>query len=375
MSDTKEYRILVINPGSTSTKVGYFINEEKVWDQGVSHSKDEISQFAEIQDQFGYRKEIVEQICAEKGIDPADIDIFVGRGGGMVSCPGGVYEINDILIRDCIAGAGGAHHPANLASQIARAMAEQYGGDCFTCNPPDVDEMIDIARPTGLKEIFRKSSFHALNQKEIAHRYATAQGKRYEDLNLVIAHIGGGTSISAHRKGKVIDTTSLISGNGPMMTSRAGEIDTTKIVDLAFSGEYDRKSLRTRLTRKGGLMDHLGTDSAQEVERRIAAGDAYAKVVYDAMNYQICKHIGGMTAALQGKVDQIILTGGMSNSKYIVNMIREFCSTFGEITVMAGEFELEALAAAGLRAKRGEVPVQTYTGIPMFKDFEYLKEK
>lgn len=374
MNNKETYRILVINPGSTSTKIGYFVNEEKIFDKGISHKKEELAQFKEIQDQLEYRAEIVEEACRENNIDLHNIDVFVGRGGGMVSCPGGVYEINDILIRDCIAGAGGAHHPANLASQICRIFVDKYGGWGCTCNPPDVDEMMDIARPTGLKDVFRKSSFHALNQKEIAFRYAEQNGKKYEDVNLVIAHIGGGISVSAHRKGLVIDTTSLISGNGPMMPTRAGEIDTTKIVDMCFSGEYDKKSLRDRLTKKGGLLDHLGTDDAREVERRIAEGDKYAEVIYNAMIYQTAKQIGAMSIALEGQVDQIILTGGMSHSSYVTERIKRYTGWISGITVMAGEFELEALAAAGLRAVRGQVKVNVYNGEPMFKDFEYLKK-
>lgn len=374
MAKKDVYKILTVNPGSTSTKIGYFLNEELQFDKSITHSREELAQFAEIQDQLDYRASLVEEACKENGIDLNDIDIFLGRGGGMVACPGGVYEINDILIRDCKLGAGGAHHPANLASQICKKFSDQYGGWCCTCNPPDVDELMDIARPTGLKEIWRKSSYHALNQKEIAHRYAASLGKKYEEVNLVIAHIGGGISISAHRKGLVIDTTSLISGNGPMMPTRAGEIDTTKIVDLCFSGKYDKKTIRDRLTKKGGLIDHLGTDDAREVMKRIEDGDKYAEVIFNAMIYQISKQIGAMAVALDGQVDQIILTGGMSRSEYLTDRIKQHSGWIAPITIRAGEFELEALAAAGLRAIRGETEIHTYTGVPIFENFDYLKK-
>ena len=367
------YRIVVINLGSTSTKVGFYENAAEVFTENISHSREEVARFAEIQDQLMYRKDLVEEAFLKKGIDLDEVDIFVGNGGGMVSCLGGVYEVNDILIEDCKIGRSGAHHPANLASQICRLFASEHDACCYTVNPPDIDELMDIARPTGLSDVFRKSSFHALNQKEIAFRYAENCGRKYEEMNLVIAHIGGGISVSAHRKGMVIDTTSAISGNGPMMPSRAGEIDTTVILDLVYSGKYDKDSIKNRLTRFGGLMDHLGTDDAREVEKRITDGDKYAKVVYDAMIYQICKHIAAMCTALKGDADQIILTGGISHSDYVTGMIRDYCGYLSGITVMAGEYEMEALAAGALRAARGEVETRTYTGEPMFVDFEYLK--
>lgn len=372
----KNYKVLAVNPGSTSTKVGYFLNNDCQWKKTIQHTEEELKNYTTIQSQLPYRVELVEELCKEQGVDLAkDVDIFVGRGGGMVSVLGGVYEINDALIHDCEVAKCGAHHPAQLASQMCRILIDKYGGWGCTCNPPDTDELVDVARPTGLKEIFRKSSYHALNQKEIAFRYAESIGKKYSDLNLIIVHIGGGTSISAHRKGLTIDTTDILTGDGPMTPTRAGQISTTKIVDMAFSGEYTRESLRKRLVNKGGLIDHLGTDNAVEIEKMIEGGDRYAKVIYDSMLYQISKYVGYMAVALQGKVDQIILTGGMANSKYVTSHISEYTQWIAPVSVLAGEFELEALVAGALRAKKGEVPVLTYTGEPMFKNFDHLKNK
>lgn len=367
------YRIVAVNPGSTSTKVGYFENDKAVFVRNITHTKSELINYPTIQDQLTYRTELVVRLCRDNGIELDQVDAFVGRGGGMVSSAGGIYEINDRLIHDCEIAACGAHHPAQLASQICRKLTEKYGGWGCTCNPPDTDELTDVARPTGLKDIFRKSSFHALNQKEIAYRYARSIGKRYQELNLVIAHIGGGISVSAHRRGQVIDTNSLITGNGPMTPMRAGEIDTTKVVDMCFSGEYDRESITARLMRCGGLLDHLGTDDAREVEQMISEGDKYAKVIYDAMIYQICKYIGQMAVGVNGRVDQIVVTGGMAHSQYITEMIREYSGWISGITVMAGELELEALAAGALRAITGKEEVKTYTGKPQFRNFDYLK--
>ena len=371
----KEVKIVAVNPGSTSTKVGYFLDEKPVFIQTIVHTKEELKHFPTVQDQLDYRTELVEKLCRENDVDLQAVDVFVGRGGGMVSSLGGVYAIGDRLIHDCEIAACGAHHPAQLASQICRKLTDKYGGFGCTCNPPDTDEMIDIARPTGLKELYRKSSFHALNQKEIAYRYVVSIGRKYEDLNLVIAHIGGGISVSAHRKGRVIDTTSLIKGSGPMMPTRAGDLDSTKIIRMCFSGEYTEDEITARVMRKGGLMDHLGTDDAREVEKRIADGDEYARVVYEAMLYQVSKYIGAMAVGLEGEIDQIILTGGMANSKYVTEFIRGKVAWIGDVTVLPGEFELEALAAGALRAYRGEVEIRTYTGEPMFRNFDYLRNR
>ncbi len=371
----KIYKMLVVNPGSTSTKYAYFENEDEKFHETISHSTDELAQFATIQDQLDYRKKMVEDACKERGVNLDEIDVFVGRGGGMVPSPGGTYKINEKLVHDCEIAACGVHHPAQLASQICWKFIAEHGGEGFTVSPPDTDEYWELSRVTGLSDVFRESRCHALNQKEVAHRYCQSKGMKYEDANLIVCHIGGGISITAHHHGRMVDGTDILSGEGPMTPTRAGAMQAVKIVNMAFSGEYTKDQLIARLTKKGGLLDHLGTDDAREVEKMIEDGDQYAKLVYDAMIYQICKFIGQNAVVLEGDVDGIILTGGMSHSDYLTSSIEKRVSWIAPVTVIAGEYELEALAAGALRVLRGQEEPKIYTGVPTFSGFDYLKKK
>lgn len=365
------YKIIAVNPGSTTTKFGYFENENNVFTANIAHSRDELAGFAEVQDQLDYRFGLIEKECLSRGVDLGSVDIFVGRGGGLLSVEGGVYDINDRMVYDASVSACGVPHPANLSVQICRKFIEKYGGCGYTVNPPDVDEYQDASRITGLKGIYRRSSIHALNQKEIAYRYCKDNGLEYSKANLVIAHLGGGISITAHKSGRMIDSNDILMGDGPMTPTRAGTMFTTTIVNMCFSGEYTKDEIVRRLTKQGGLLDHLGTDDAREVEAMIKDGSKYAETVYDAMIYQIAKYIGSMAVSLGGKVDQIILTGGMSHSKYLTDAVKEQTEWISGVTVMPGEFELEALAAGAYRAKTGEEQTKTYTGEPVFKGFEF----
>jgi len=363
------YRILAINPGSTSTKIALFDDDQEVFGKNLSHTKEELSQFKEIQDQKDFRRGCVEAAMAENGYKLEDVDVFVGRGGGLLALIGGTYKVTDLLAEHASRGMTG-QHPAQLASQICKAFADKYGKPCFVVNPPDVDEFADISRVTGLKGIYRESHIHSLNQKEIALRYCAQAGKKYEESNIVVCHLGGGISVTAHSMGRMIDSNDIIKGSGPMTPTRAGDLPYVKVIEMAYSGKYTQKELTNRLNKNGGLLDHFGTDDGRIVEKMIAEGNTYAKTIYDGMLYQIAKYAGAMATAMKGKVDAIILTGGLSYSKYLVEFMKDYLGWISEIVVMPGEFEMEALAAGALRVMKGEEEAKIYSGTPRWTSFE-----
>ncbi len=364
----KIYRILAVNPGSTSTKVAVFENDRQLMSETVEHDAQRLQSFKEVQDQLFYRKETVELELEKAGIHLKEIDFFVGRGGGLEPVCGGTYEVDEALLAHARIGIPG-QHPAQLASQICDLYAKEFGGRAFIVNSPDTDEFDDIARISGLADVYRESHIHALNQKEIALRYCAAHGKEYQKSNLVICHIGGGISVTAHRDGRMVDSNDIIKGDGPMTPTRAGALPTVALLKLCYSGKYTEKEMKGRLLKNGGLIDHLGTADAREVERRIAEGDSYAELVYQAMIYQIGKYVGSMACVLKGKVDAVILTGGISNSKYLVEHLREYIDWIAPVEVMAGEFEMEAMAAGVLRVINGEEQAKAYTGKPVWSGF------
>lgn len=364
----KTFRLFVINPGSTSTKIALFEDDREAFSASVSHEAARLKEFTEISDQFPYRKETILTELAKKGISLAGTDAFVGRGGGLVGCEGGTYLVNETLLHHARTGLT-VKHPANLGSQLAQDFADTYGGTAFVVNPPDVDEFEPLARMTGLAGVMRESRGHPLNQKEVAIRYARGVGKRYDDLNLVISHIGGGLTVTAHKKGRMVDSTDVINGDGPMAPTRAGAIPATVIIRMCYSGSCTEKQMYDRITKTGGLVDHLGTSEVTEVLERIKSGDSYAKLVYDAMIYQIGKYIGAYAAVLKGEVDAILLTGGIARDTYLVDGITDMVRFIAPVTVYAGEFEMEALAAGALRVLRGEEEAKTYTGVPVWSGF------
>jgi butyrate kinase len=261
-------------------------------------------------------------------------------------------------------------HPATLGSQLAYDFATTYGGKAFVVNPPDVDEFDLVSRVSGLSDVARESRGHPLNQKEVAIRYATSLGKRYEELNLVISHIGGGVSVTAHRKGRMIDSNDVINGDGPMAPTRAGSIPAVAIIKMCYSGKYTEREMYDRITKAGGLVDHLGTSEVREVVERIKNGDTYAKLIYDAMIYQIGKNIGAYATVLKGDVDAILLTGGIANNSYLVERITDMVKYIAPVKVYAGEFEMEALAAGALRVLTGQEQPKIYNGIPVWSGFK-----
>ena len=364
----KSYKVFAINPGSTSTKIAMFEGDKEVFSKNVSHDAEKLKEFKEISDQFDYRKETILKELAEAGQTLEGVDAFSARGGGLVNVEGGVYKVGEKLLEHARVGYT-VKHPATLGAQLADAFAKEYGGVAFVVNPPDVDEFTDVARVTGLKGIYRESRIHALNQKEIGIRYAAKRGKKYEDLNLIICHIGGGISVTAHNHGKMVDSNDIANGDGPMAPTRCGQLPVKDVVTMCFSGKYTEKEMREKITKTGGLVDHLGTSDAREVTEMIKNGNQYAKLIYDAMIYEIGKTAGSMAAVLCGKVDGIIFTGGISHDKYVVEKLTEMLSFIAPITVMAGEFEMEALAAGAISVLSGKEEAKTYTGIPVWNGF------
>jgi butyrate kinase len=359
----------VINPGSTSTKVAVYQNEDQTLAKTVNHDASSLKQFTDVQDQLQFRKQAIESELDNQRVTLADIDVFVGRGGGLVAVKSGAYLVTERLLEDARRGMAG-QHPAQLGSQICDLYAKQYGGMALIVNAPDVDEYDELSRISGLADLYRQCHIHTLNQKEIALRYCQAAGVDYSRVNLVVCHIGGGISVAAHRQGRMVDGNDIIRGEGPMTPTRAGALPTIDLLKLCFSGKLSEKEIKDRLTKNGGLIDHLGTADATEIESRIAGGDAYAKLVYDAMVYQIAKSIGACAVTLQGQVMAVILTGGLANSNYIVDVLRNYVTWIAPLVVMAGEFEMEALASGALRVARGQEEPHVYDGVPVWRGFE-----
>lgn len=360
------YQIIAINPGSTSTKVAVFDNDRKRVSVNVTHPTAELGRFREIVDQLDYRKETILGALKENQIDLAKTAAFSGRCTGLLPMTGGVYEVNDLMYRHGSIGIG-SKHPGNLGPMIARDFGRQFGGRSFVVNPSSTDEFRLEARLTGLGDILRTSRGHPLNQKEVAARYAARLGKHYEDINVVVAHMGGGISVTAHQRGKMVDTADSTRGEGRMAPTRTGALPAASLVELCFSGKYTEKELLDKIMKTGGWTDLLGTADALEVERRIREGDLYAKLVYETTGYQIAKDIGAYAAVLSGHVDGILLTGGLAYSDYLVGIITQMTEFIAPVRVYPGEFEMEGLAAGALRVLRGIERPGFYTGKPVFE--------
>jgi butyrate kinase len=364
------FKIFTINPGSTSTKIALFENETCVFSSSVTHDTEILNTFSEVRDQFPYRKETILKKLEKERIRLDNIAAFAGRGGGLVSLVGGTYLVNEVMLSHARAGFT-VKHPASLGCQLAHDFALQYGVKAFVVNPPDVDEFDDVARVTGLKGVYRESRVHALNQKEIAIRFAASQKKRPEDINVIIAHVGGGISVTAHRKGLMVDSNDIAQGDGPMAPTRCGALPVRDVIRMCFSGGFTEKEMYDKMTKTGGLVDHLNTSDALEVKSRIQKGDRYAELIYNAMIYQIGKSVGACAATLLGDVQGIVLTGGISNDTYLTNKITEMTKFIAPVTVMAGEFEMEALAAGVLRVLTRLEEPKTYTGSPVWNGFSF----
>lgn len=353
-------KILAINPGSTSTKVAVYDDLTPVTELTLRHSVEELAPFDNVIDQFAFRKGIIVSALEQAGFDINSLDAVIGRGGLLKPIPSGVYDVNDAMREDMLACRYG-EHASNLGGLIAYEIAQQLGGiPAFIADPVVVDELQDVARVTGRPELENISIFHALNQKAMARAYADRKGVKYEDLNLVVAHLGGGISVGAHRKGQIIDVNNALNGNGPFSPERSGSLPAWPLAQLCFSGKYTQEEVRRMITGKGGVVALLGTNNMMEVSERKAAGDKKAALVLDAMAYQIGKSIGAMAAVLHGKVDAIILTGGIAHDKELCAYVKEMTSFIAEFVAMPGENELEALAGNALRVLNKEQEPRKY---------------
>lgn len=353
------YRVLVLNPGSTSTKVGVFDNDKLIVERNIAHSSNDLKEFSTITEQIPFRKNTILQVLEEEEIDLTTIDAFCGRGGLLRAIPGGTYAIDKEMLNDLQIGYNG-QHASNLGGILVYEIGEQLDKPSFIVDPVVVDELEEIARITGLKEIRRKSIFHALNQKAVARRFAEEKQVSYENINVIVAHLGGGITVGAHKNGRVIDVKNGLDGEGPFSPERAGSLPTGELIELCFSGKYTRQEIDRFIVGNGGLMNYFQTNDARDVVKLIQSGDKEAEIIFSAMAYQVAKEIGALSVVLQGKMDGIILTGGLANNDLFIQKIIERVSWLGEVTIYPGEDELPSLAAGALRVLTGQEQAKVY---------------
>ena len=362
------YKMLVINPGSTSTKVSYFENDKNVYTESMFHDAPVLLSYPTVNDQIPLRRGVIDDFMKKHGLSLSDIDAFVGRGGSALPQPSGVMEIDDRLVADTAAGVGGSDHPAKLGVMLAYELCKEFGGKMYTVNPTNVDELCDYARPTGIAGVYRRAQTHVLNQKGIATIHAKAMGKKYEDCNFIVSHIDGGITVTAHRKGKMIDSTEGAGGDGPFTPTRLGSIPVMEVLTYLEAG-HTTQEVKTMLSRSGGFVSHFGTSNSDTIHALVEQGDRKAGIIWNTMVYQLCKSIGAMAAVLEGKVDGILLTGGLVRFQDIVEGIRQRCGWIAPISVYPGECEQEAMAESVLEVLRGQKTAHQYTGRPVFQGF------
>ena len=367
--DKSTYRIFVINPGSTSTKLALYEDDRKVFSENVFHDSKELLAFPTINSQLPYRMRVIRAFLRDNGIDLTGIDAIVGRGGSCAPLASGVYEANEKMLADTKAAVGRLNHVSNLGIQLACELQAEYGGRVFVVDPTVVDELCDLARVTGLAGVHRRAIAHALNLKETAKRHAAAVGRPYESLRLIVCHIDGGISVTAHENGRMIDGNNAAGGEGPFTPTRMGGMAVTDIIE--HLSKKTPAELLQLCTEGGGFSSHFGTSNADEVHRRIESGDEYARLVWDAMIYQICKEIGAMAAVLCGRADGIVLAGGLLRFPEIEENIRRRCGFIAPVYAYPGEFEFEAMAGGALAVLRGETEPLVYTGEPVWKGFPF----
>lgn len=353
-------RILAINPGSTSTKIAVYEGETPVFLKNIKHSKEALAPFDKITDQFQFRKQLILDQIKEAEIDLNSIKIVMGRGGLLKPIESGVYEVNEPMIHD-LKNSPLGEHASNLGGLIAHDIASSLKDSrAFIANPVVVDEMIDLARFTGHPLFKRKSIFHALNQKAVAREHAKSIMKAYEDLNLIVVHLGGGITVGAHRKGRVIDVNQGLDGEGPFSPERTGTLPVGDMVRLCFSGKHTQKEIMSMIKGNGGLAAYTGTNSAYDIEMKAFEGDENASLYLQAMAYQVAKDVGAMATTLSGEVDGILITGGVANSEWFVNLVIDRVKFIAPVHVYPGEDEMRALAFNGLRVLNGEAEIKVY---------------
>jgi butyrate kinase len=352
--------LLIINPGSTSTKFALYEEDTSIFELTLAHSAEDLADFKKITDQFHFRRDLIVWELGYRNTDLKRISAVIGRGGLVRPIESGIYEVNDKMIADLTTGVLG-QHASNLGGLIAHDIAASLpNAKAYIVDPVVVDEFQPVARISGHPDIERVSIFHALNQKAVARAYASSVNKKYEDLNLIVAHLGGGISVGAHRKGKVVDVNNALDGDGPFSPERSGGLPSGQLADLCFSGKYTHEEVKSMITGKGGMVAYLGTNNYKEVSRMADEGNKKATLIRDAASYQIGKEIGSMAAVLSGKVDAIIITGGMAYQEYLVNQVKSMIHFLAPVVVYPGEDEIKSLAFNGLMALNGKIEVKTY---------------
>ncbi len=353
------YHILAINPGSTSTKLAIYADETQIYKASVKHETEQIQKFQYVWDQFDFRMDAILNELKKSNIDLSKLDAVVGRGGMLKPLTSGTYAVNEAMI-DYLKKRTRGEHASNLGCAIAKRIADSYKIPSYIVDPVAVDEMDDIARFTGMPEIQRQSIFHALNHKAVAYRAAKDLGIPYTELNLIVAHLGGGISVASHQKGRVIDVNNALDGDGPMSPERSGSVPMGPLYKMAFSGKYTLEEIKRKNYGQGGLVAYLGTNDGNEIQRRIEQGDEKATLIYQVMCYHISKEIGAQSAVLKGKVDRIILTGGLAYDPYATGLIKDRVEFIAPVMIYPGEDEMGSLAMGALRVLKGEEKPKNY---------------
>ena len=363
-------RLLIINPGSTSTKVSLFDNERVVFERSLFHDSSVLLQFAHVNDQLPFRYGVIMEMLQEENVTPESIDAYVGRGGGACSQPSGVTLVDPKLVEDTAAGLSGTEHPAKLGVMLAWKFACEYGKKAYTLNPTNVDEFGDLARLTGIKGLYRIPQAHVLNQKAVAEFHAARMGRRYEDCNFIVAHIDGGITVAAHDHGRMVDGNLGSDGEGAFTPTRIGSVPVLQLLD--YIERHSLEEARLLCARSGGFVELFGTSNAATIHSLVEQGDRKATLVWQTMIYQIAKLIGSMGAVLSGHVDAILLTGGLVRYADVVDGLRDRCGFIAPLAAYPGEMEQEAMALPVLKVLRGEATARTYTGRNVWTGFQGL---
>ena len=362
--------LLIINPGSTSTKISIYEDERKLVEESIFHDAPLLISFGHVNNQVPFRKKVILDFLHRHGFNLEDIDVFVGRGGSAMPVRSGVIEINALLYNDTVTAKGGSEHPAKLGVLLAYELSKEFNKRSFTMDPTNVDELCDEARLTGIKGIYRNAQAHVLNQKAVARRHCELNNMDYEQCNLIVAHIDGGITVHAHQHGKMIDGNVGSGGDGAFTPTRIGSIPVLKLLD--YIDEHGTKEVRAMTSRSGGFVQYFNTSNFKTIYDLVLKNDPKAVLVYNTMVYQICKQIGAMAVVLKGQVDGILLTGGLMIYEDIYLKIKERCEWIAEIYVYPGELEQEALAKETLKALKGEREILVYDGIPPFNGFDCI---
>lgn len=352
-------KLLIINPGSTSTKIGVYEDETQILEETLRHSSEEIGKYATIYDQFHFRKEVILNVLKEKNIDIKTLNAVVGRGGLLKPIVSGTYAVNDKMLEDLKIGVQG-QHASNLGGIIANEIAKELNVPAFIVDPVTVNELDEVAKISGIPEVTRRSIFHALNQKAVAKRFAKEKGVKYEDLNLIVTHLGGGVSVGTHKKGRVVDVNNALTGEGPFSPERSGGVPLGDLIELAYSGKVTHEEMKKKINGKGGVVAYLNTNDFKTVADAADAGDEKSKLIYDAFIYQIAKEIGKSAAVLEGKVDAVIITGGIAYNKGVTSKIAKKVEFIAPVVIYPGEDELLALTQGALRVLNGEEAAKEY---------------